>query len=162
MSRASAALGLLGVVLLQACSSTTPLGQRLAESFDPPAASTPATPRDQSPPAQVDAPRSAGTPDSTPASPPVKPVPMADDQQRDDTRRQQSAARPVPKPSIARQPLQPYRITIRLAGADPSAPAELVTRTLREAGIGFEVETIERIAPGAVLQVRPQAPGADP
>ena len=40
---------------------------------------------------------------------------------------------------------RPYRITIRLAAADPSAPAESVTDALRRAGIGFEVETIEKI-----------------
>ncbi|QNJ32407.1 hypothetical protein SynPROS91_02039 [Synechococcus sp. PROS-9-1] len=40
---------------------------------------------------------------------------------------------------------RPYRITIRLAAADPAAPAESVTDALRRAGIGFEVETIEKI-----------------
>ncbi|WP_411876094.1 hypothetical protein [Vulcanococcus limneticus] len=35
-----------------------------------------------------------------------------------------------------------------MPGADPSAPAEAVTRALRAAGVSFEVETIERIAPG--------------
>ena len=39
---------------------------------------------------------------------------------------------------------QPYRIIIRLSGANPSAPAETVTRALRDAGIIFEVEKIER------------------
>ncbi|WP_413677420.1 hypothetical protein [Prochlorococcus sp. MIT 0916] len=39
---------------------------------------------------------------------------------------------------------QPYRIILRLAGADPSAPAETVTQTLRKAGVQFEVEKIER------------------
>ena len=40
----------------------------------------------------------------------------------------------------------PYRITIRLSSADPAAPAEGVTEALRKAGIGFEVETIEKIS----------------
>ena len=39
---------------------------------------------------------------------------------------------------------QPYRIIIRLSGANPSAPAETVTEALRKAGIQFEVEKIER------------------
>ncbi len=39
---------------------------------------------------------------------------------------------------------QPYRIILRLSGANPSAPAETVTEALREAGVQFEVEKIER------------------
>ena len=39
---------------------------------------------------------------------------------------------------------QPYRIILRLSGANPSAPAETVTRALRKAGVKFEVEKIER------------------
>lgn len=39
----------------------------------------------------------------------------------------------------------PYRIMIRLSAADPAAPAEGVTEALRRAGIGFEVETIEKL-----------------
>ncbi len=39
---------------------------------------------------------------------------------------------------------QPYRIILRLSGANPSAPAETVTKALREAGVIFEVEKIER------------------
>ena len=39
---------------------------------------------------------------------------------------------------------QPYRIILRLSGANPSAPAETVTEALRKAGIQFEVEKIER------------------
>ena len=39
---------------------------------------------------------------------------------------------------------QPYRIIIRLSGANPSAPAETVTNALRKAGVQFEVEKIER------------------
>ena len=39
----------------------------------------------------------------------------------------------------------PYRITIKLSGANQSAPAETVTKALRKAGVSFEVEKIERI-----------------
>ena len=45
------------------------------------------------------------------------------------------------------QPQAPYRITIRLAGADPAAPAEAVTRALRQSEVVFSVERIERITP---------------
>jgi len=39
----------------------------------------------------------------------------------------------------------PYRITIKLSGTNPSAPAELLTKALRSAGLKFEVERIERV-----------------
>tara|TARA_B100001250_G_scaffold403547_1_gene418245 strand:- start:343 stop:849 length:507 start_codon:yes stop_codon:yes gene_type:complete len=38
----------------------------------------------------------------------------------------------------------PYRIIIRLLDVNPSAPSEDVTRALREAGVIFEVEKIEK------------------
>ena len=38
----------------------------------------------------------------------------------------------------------PYRVIIKLSGANPAAPAETVTKALRQAGIKFEVEKIER------------------
>jgi len=43
-------------------------------------------------------------------------------------------------------PPAPYRITIQLPAADPSAPAEAVTEALRKAGVPFEVEMIERVS----------------
>ena len=42
---------------------------------------------------------------------------------------------------------QPYRIIIRLSEANPSAPAETVTNALRDAGVKFEIEKIERFNP---------------
>ena len=39
---------------------------------------------------------------------------------------------------------QPYRIILRLSAANPSAPAETVTKALIKAGVEFEVEKIER------------------
>ena len=39
---------------------------------------------------------------------------------------------------------QPYRIILKLSGANPAAPAETVTEALRKAGVQFEVEKIER------------------
>ena len=54
---------------------------------------------------------------------------------------------PKPKSPASNQPQEPYRITIRLSGADPAAPAEAVTRVLRNADVRFAVERIERIQP---------------
>ena len=133
-------LWLLPVGLLQACAGT-PVAEQLERSFAVPEAR----------PAQAAAPvpvvktsptvvsPTAATP-STPAAKAVS-LPEATD-----------APDPVPQPkprtvSSQRLPQAPYRITIRLAGADPAAPAEAVTRALREADVGFAVERIERVEP---------------
>ena len=58
-----------------------------------------------------------------------------------------SSKPPSSKPPSSNQPQEPYRITIRLSGADPAAPAEAVTRVLRNADVSFAVERIERIQP---------------
>ena len=47
---------------------------------------------------------------------------------------------------------QPYRIILRLSGANPSAPAETVTEALRKAGVQFEVEKIERFDEDSFLK----------
>ena len=47
---------------------------------------------------------------------------------------------------------QPYRIILKLSGANPSAPAETVTKALRKAGVQFEVEKIERFDEGNLLK----------
>ena len=49
---------------------------------------------------------------------------------------------------------QPYRIIIKLSGANPSAPAETVTSALRKAGIIFEVEKIERYEEKSLLDLQ--------
>ena len=56
---------------------------------------------------------------------------------------------PKAEPEQAAEPRdpQPYRVILRLPSADPSAPAEAVTKALRAAGLPFEVETIERLQP---------------
>ena len=62
----------------------------------------------------------------------------------------------TPQPSTSARRL-PYRITLRLFSADPAAPAEGVTKALRKAGIGFEVETIEKSSmaqPSALMDER--------
>tara|TARA_Y100001968_G_C18954188_1_gene524568 strand:- start:26 stop:505 length:480 start_codon:yes stop_codon:yes gene_type:complete len=47
---------------------------------------------------------------------------------------------------------QPYRIILKLSGANPSAPAETVTNALRKAGVQFEVEKIERFDEEGLLK----------
>ncbi|TCD59521.1 hypothetical protein CWE17_01795 [Synechococcus sp. BS56D] len=146
---------LLPLVLLQACSST-PFGRQLADSFDSPAAapaSAPAAngagrPKPPSSP-KTGAAAKTGQEDPAPTSAPIAEKPAAP---------LQSQPKPVPQSAAP----QPYRIILRLSSADPAAPAEQVTRSLREAGIAFEVETIERIQPPERLSVTPERKGATP
>jgi len=101
------------------------------------------------------APRVAARP---PAPPPVPG--SAPEATAGSGRRQGTATAPAAGGSSA----APYRVTLRLPQADPSAPAEVVTEALRSAGVPFEVETIERIGtatptPQATApQVRPAPP----
>ena len=69
------------------------------------------------------------------------------------------AQKPVPAPAAPRRsaPPAPYRVTIKLPAADPSAPAEVLTQALRAAGLAFEVETIERV-PNRMTPIRSAAP----
>ena len=126
---------LLPLALLQACAGT-PLADQLERSFDTPDA-----------PAQP--PRQPLSP-----TPPSKAVPDAE--AIPETRAVQTlapASQPAesaPAPRMRRPPSQPrapYRITIRLAGADPSAPAEAVTQALRSSAVDFMVERVERVQP---------------
>lgn len=144
------------VMLLQACSST-PFGQRLSESFDgqdaeelptaaasqvassqPQQAEVKDTKDDRA--AEQETPQDQTSAERQQAST-DKPVPTADLQPKDvqPADVQPATARAVPEQT------RPYRITIRLSAADPAAPAEGVTEALRRAGIGFEVETIEKV-----------------
>ncbi len=135
-------LWLLPVGLLQACAGT-PVAEQLERSF--------AVPEDR--PVQV-MPVPVAEPSQTIVSPtvdqpaePAEPAPEA-------VSLPEVEYLPDPLPeqqprtvSSQRLPQEPYRITIRLAGADPAAPAEAVTRALREADVGFAVERIERVEP---------------
>jgi len=115
-------------LLLSACGGT-PFGDALSRSFS----RAPAAPT--SPPAS--APRTA-----TPANP--APSPAAPASPAEPIARPVAPAAPVTPVAPAVRPA-PYRVTIRLPLADPSAPAEVVTKALRAAGVPFEVETIERM-----------------
>jgi len=146
------------LLALQACSGTT-FGERLADSFD-------------SPGAPVAAEETASSKVEQEANSAVKEPERAEDQpvknkataaktskaqtseaktseQEDEETDPSEAKTPQEKTNVQPNPIpaepRPYRITIRLAAADPAAPAESVTDALRRAGIGFEVETIEKI-----------------
>ena len=149
------------LMLLQACDGT-PFGQRLSESFDSQAgdvspAGTQADPdtsvvadkgKQQAKVNENDKPTASVSKDANATE--------SDESERQSDRksdrksdREQSPAQAVatdsPKPRSAPERTLPYRIMIRLSAADPAAPAEGVTEALRRAGIGFEVETIEKV-----------------
>jgi len=140
---------LLALMLLQACDGT-PFGQRLSESFDDSTSQTAAgnAPR----PVQAKAEQRKAEPEK---DKPVKANPVADSGKEEpdttatpdnmDLDSEAVVAEANPPRATSGRTL-PYRITIRLSSADPAAPAEGVTEALRKAGIGFEVETIEKIS----------------
>ena len=152
---------LVPLVLLQGCAGT-PLAERLETSFGAvdtvvetqPARSDDATPtgskiKDSASPAadgsdlnNPDGVLKKGTAITKAPEPSVEletsaPSPLS----------QSPSNPPKPKSPPSNQPQEPYRITIRLSGADPAAPAEAVTRVLRNADVRFAVERIERIQP---------------
>ncbi|NKB73178.1 MAG: hypothetical protein GKR83_01525 [Synechococcus sp. s2_metabat2_7] len=151
------------LLALQACSGTT-FGERLADSFDSPGAPAAAEETASSkveqeansavkePERAEDQPvknkaKAAKTPKSktskaqTSEAKTSEPEDEETDPSEAKTPQEKTNVQPNPIPAEPR----PYRITIRLAAADPAAPAESVTDALRRAGIGFEVETIEKI-----------------
>ncbi|MDC0256853.1 hypothetical protein OAK25_01720 [Synechococcus sp. AH-551-P10] len=141
------------LLALQACSGTT-FGQKLADSFDSPptpaaAQQTPNSKLKQEPDSALKEPAKAegeGVQDKTTSDSDAEPTDPSEPQT---PKQALTNVQPAKKESatIRSQPAapRPYRITIRLAAADPAAPAESVTDALRRAGIGFEVETIEKI-----------------
>ncbi len=160
------------VVALSGCAGT-PWGESLSGSFPSPPeqAPDPQQPTQDQNPTAVEAP-TAPRPSSAPSSPPAgatgeakkvgaapqgsaqpgtAPARPAPAKPQGPSARPPSAPKPKPGPSSSAS--SPYRVTIRLPLADPSAPAEGVTQALRAAGIPFEVETIERVkgSPAAPL-----------
>ena len=143
MARLARLLWMLPLGLLQACAGT-PVAEQLERSF--------AVPEER--PAQPAAPIPASETSpmqTTPAADrPAEPAPKAASrpEPQDAEEPEESVPEEKQRPATAqRLPQAPYRITIRLAGADPAAPAEAVTRALREADVGFAVERIERVEP---------------
>jgi hypothetical protein len=122
------ALALLaGPLALTGCSGT-PFGDQLSRSFSAP------QPAPKAPAAETPAVPAKPVPTAKPAVQAKPTVPVS--------------TLPVTKPTPQPTTPSPYRVTIKLPAADPSAPAEVVTEALRAAGVAFEVETIERIPPG--------------
>jgi len=143
---------LLLALLVGGCSGT-PFGETLSRSFSGGAP----TPEPLSP----DAPRGGVQPPAAPAAKPGGSAPTVPAPAR-------AAVAPTassgPTPPALRPPANPapYRVTILLPQADPAAPAEVVTRALRSAGVPFEVETIQRTAPGEAPRPAPPSPAATP
>jgi hypothetical protein len=133
------------VALLLAGCSGTPFGDQLGRSF-----STPEPPT-ASPPAQQAA-GAAGGAGATPTAPAAAPATAPSAAGNDEPARKAQALPPAP-----------YRITIQLPSADPSAPAEAVTEALRKAGVAFEVDRIERVNADAQATPTPApAPASTP
>ena len=133
-------LGFLSLTALLSGCSGTPFGDQLARSFSDPPAASPARP----------APAAESVPAKPKVEQKVEPKPAA---------KSAPAAKPVPVAAPSKP--APYRVTIKLPAADPSAPAEVVTQALRAAGLSFEVESIERVSNGAeapALPTRTPAP----
>ncbi len=134
--------GLLLLAGVLAGCQGTPLGDQLSRSFSDPLPAAPASPPAAAPATQAKpaAPAPAAKTEAVTAAP--KPAP-----------------KPEPAPAAPRRsaPPAPYRVTIKLPAADPSAPAEVLTQALRAAGLAFEVETIERV-PNGTTPTRSAAP----
>ncbi|QNJ29725.1 hypothetical protein [Synechococcus sp. A15-24] len=131
---------LLPLALLQACAGS-PVAEELQRSFESPelAATEAEAPIPEQPPVVDPAPIDRSQVVDEEAA--TKPDTDTDtDTEVDGIDVQQPMSKSL-------QPPAPYRITIRLAGADPAAPAEAVTRALRKSEVVFSVERIERITP---------------
>lgn len=162
-------VALFGMVL-QACASS-PYGQKLASSFDAPSSPNQTLEEQESP--------SGSSVETSPSKPSVRneindEEPKQDVSQRDKDENNQISdtkeSKQDPKQdertaersfNITSKTLQqqPYRIIIKLSGADPSAPAEAVTQALRQAGVRFEVETIERVPSSPAISAPPTISG---
>ncbi len=128
-SRRAALLPML-LFALQAC-SREPIGQELSQSFD--------SPVEISRSEDISTENDSKTQTLIKTDPPVK------------TKERTGLTIGVDKKTnnndnyLAPFTPRPYRITIKLSAANPSAPAETVTKALRKAGVSFEVEKIERV-----------------
>jgi len=147
---------LLPLALLQACAGT-PLAEQLEQSFttldgEPQPESRPSSPTQpdtavptiQAAPVAEPVETSARVSEQQDADPVAETVPPKTVSPKTVSPKTES---PQPVRPTPRQPLAPYRITIRLAGADPAAPAEAVTQALRSSAVDFMVERIERVVP---------------
>ena len=137
---------LLPLVLLQACAGT-PLADQLEQSFT----TLDGEPQPESGPSSSTQPDTAvPVIQAAPVDEPVETSARVSGQKDQDPVVETAPPKTVPPQPVRtmpRQPLAPYRITIRLAGADPAAPAEAVTQALRSSAVDFMVERIERVVP---------------
>jgi hypothetical protein len=144
---------LVPLVLLQGCAGT-PLAERLETSFGAQEAALLTAPD------TVVERKAARSVQANPTDSPIKDSvsPAAELPDAETSASNPTPSNPTPSistpsnstpsdPPSSNQPQEPYRITIRLSGADPAAPAEAVTRVLRNADVSFAVERIERIQP---------------
>jgi hypothetical protein len=139
---------LVPLVLLQGCAGT-PLAERLETSFgaqDAALLTAPDTVVERQAARSVQAnPTGSAINDSVS---PAAELPDVETSASNPIASDPTPSNPTPSdPPFSNQPQEPYRITIRLSGADPAAPAEAVTRVLRNADVSFAVERIERIQP---------------
>ena len=139
---------LVPLVLLQGCAGT-PLAERLETSFgaqDAALLTAPDTVVERQAARSVQAnPTGLAIKDSVS---PAAELPDVETSASNPIASEPTPSDPTPSdPPSSNQPQEPYRITIRLSGADPAAPAEAVTRVLRNADVSFAVERIERIQP---------------
>ena len=155
------AMGTGWSLALGGCSGT-PFGDQLSRSFSNAA---PAAAGSQARPAAGTAAAGSRTigPSATPATPPATTTTPPAATTADRNAAAGAQANPPARPATAATPLQPapYRVTIKLPAADPSAPAEVVTQALRAAGVSFEVEMIERV-PGTAATAKPATAAAPP
>ena len=137
---------LLPLALLQACAGS-PVAEELQRSFESPelAATEAEAPIPEQPPVVDPAPINRSQVVDEEAA--TKPDTDTDTDADNDTDTDVDGIDVQQPISKSLQPPAPYRITIRLAGADPAAPAEAVTRALRQSEVVFSVERIERITP---------------
>lgn len=163
---------LLALMAVQACDGT-PFGQQLSDSFDgsssesssgnpPPSVQSRVESVKEEPVERATVKEASGK-DNPIKNDSIKEVSDKEDSGKEATVNAEAAesetvkTEATPQPSTSARRL-PYRITLRLFSADPAAPAEGVTRALRKAGIGFEVETIEKSSmaqPSAQMDERP-------
>ena len=151
---------LLALMAVQACDGTQ-FGQQLSDSFD--GSSSESASGNPQPSVQSRAEPVKSVKEEPVEQALVEEASVGDDSGKQDSEKAEAAESKTmktetsPLPSKTRRRL-PYRITLRLFSADPAAPAEGVTEALRKAGIGFEVETIEKsftAQPSALTDDRP-------
>ncbi len=140
-------LGTTLFLILQGCSNTR-FGEQLANSFDAPQNSLAE---------EVDVASRETRESITPTRLPTK-----ENKKSNSPTSKKGLRRLNPEiPRVVRNPL-PYRITIKLSEADPSAPAEALTKALRMAGVRFEVERIELLKKNNLSKRSNRIKGATP